>query len=341
MAPHLVTFLIAVSAAVLFSTPNDSSAQPEISVEPPLRPNVVNEGLTFGLDNLTDYVIESTMTLGDEELRRTRVTYRLIDSVDGSPLRVERYLESETLGSVGSNGPRRAIRYERIRSVAHLDGLSPVSSNGEIRRWNGHGWATAEHSLRFESNRVKGIAIDMTGRAIELDHPVPRGVVLSDLRDFAFAIVSAESLPGRSVELSTFDPWNGELAEYRYDVMEEEMMDVAGAPRDVLRVNIAFGLGNETMFFEREHPRLPVRRISSDGMLVESFTRSRAVAEVIEPPTKSTIPYPPRQNSTAPRQPMARAQVSIDRKRYEPRITLRPVARTTSPSREARDQARS
>lgn len=264
--------LIAVAAVTLLAMPIDGTAQPEISVEPPIRAEIVNEGLTFGLDNLSGYIIESTMTLGDEELRRTRITYRLIDSVDGTPLRVERYLESETTGSVKSNGPRRAIRYERVRSVAHLDGLSPVSSNGEITWWNGHGWETAEHSIRFESHRVTGIAIDTTGRAIELDHAVPRGVVLSDLRDFAFAIVAAEPLPGRSVELSTFDPWNGELAEYRYDVLQQEMLDVAGSARDVLRVNIAFGLSNETMFFEREHPRLPVQRISRDGTLIENFT---------------------------------------------------------------------
>lgn len=252
--------------------PIDGTAQPEISIEPPIRADIVNEGLTFGLDDLSGYVIESTMTLGDEELRTTRITYRLIEPVDGSPLRIERYLESETTGSMESNGLRRAIRYERIRSVAHLDGLSPVSSNGEIRRWNGDEWETAEHSIRFESHRVTGIAIDTTGRAIELDHAVPRGVVLSDLRDFAFAIVAAEPLPGRSVELSTFNPWNGELAEYRYDVLQQETVDVAGSVRDVLRVNIAFGLSNETMFFERAHPRLPVQRISRDGTLVENFT---------------------------------------------------------------------
>jgi hypothetical protein len=41
----------------------------------------------------------------------------------------------------------------------------------------------------------------------------------------------------------------------------------------VLRVNIASGLTNETVYFEQRAPRIAVRRVSQDGSFVEEVTR--------------------------------------------------------------------
>jgi hypothetical protein len=78
---------------------------------------------------------------------------------------------------------------------------------------------------------------------------------------------------GRSVEFDTFDPLTGQVGSDRYDVLGTETIQVAGVNRSVLRVNIASGLTNETVYFERRLPRIAVRRVSQDGSFVEEVTR--------------------------------------------------------------------
>jgi S1-C subfamily serine protease len=232
----------------------------------------VNRGIEFDLQDLRSYVVESSVDLGDEGVRRTRVTYRLIETVGGVPPRIERYLESETTRVTEPFGTRQTTRRERVRSLAGVDGLDPISSTGEVTWWTAQGWQTAAHNVRFEGDRVMGAVRDSTGRALELDQVLPRGIIMRNMRDLAFAMLDADSLVGRSVEFVTFDPWTGETANDRYDILGEEEIDVAGAERPVLRVNVATGLMNETVFFERQRPRITVRRVSQDGTRIEDST---------------------------------------------------------------------
>jgi S1-C subfamily serine protease len=232
----------------------------------------VNQGLVFDLHDLRSYVVESSVDLGDEGVRRTRVSYRLIDTVGGVPPRLERYLESETTRVTEPFGTHQTIRRERVRSLAGLDGLDPISSEGEVTWWTAQGWQSAAHSVRFDGERVLGAVRDSTGRALELDQVLPRGIIMRNMRDLAFAMLDADSLVGRSVEFVTFDPWTGEIANDRYDILGEEEIDVAGVERPVLRVNVATGLINETVFFERQRPRITVRRVSQDGTRIEHST---------------------------------------------------------------------
>jgi hypothetical protein len=134
--------------------------------------------------------------------------------------------------------------------------------------------------VRFEGDRVVGIVTDSAGRGLELDRMLPSGVLLRDMRDLAFATLVADSLIGRSVDFETFDPRSGQVGSDRYDVLGTETIQVAGASRAVLRVNIASGLTNETVYFEQRPPRVAVRRVSQDGSFIEEVTR----LEMLETP---------------------------------------------------------
>ncbi len=244
------------------------------------RSPTVNQGMVFDLQDLRGYVVESSLDLGDEGVRRTRVSYRLIDTIGGVPPRLERYLESETTRVTEPFGTQQTTRRERVRSLAGLDGLDPISSTGEVTWWTVEGWQTAAHTLRFEGERVLGVVRDSTGGTLELDQALPRGIMMRNMRDLAFAVLDADSLVGRSVEFVTFDPWTGEIANDRYDVLSEEEIEVGGAGRPVLRVNVATGLINETVFFERQTPRMTVRRVSQDGTRIED---SRRIPTLVSP----------------------------------------------------------
>ncbi|MEX2471170.1 MAG: trypsin-like peptidase domain-containing protein [Gemmatimonadota bacterium] len=243
------------------------------------RATTVNQGLVFELDDL-DYVVESSVDLGDEGVRRTRVSYRVIETVGGVPPRLERYMESETTRVTEPFGTQQTTRRERVRSLAGLDGLDPISSTGEVTWWTAEGWQTASHNVRFEGDRVVGAVRDSTGSAQELDETLPRGIIMRNMRDLAFAMLDADSLVGKSVEFVTFDPWTGETANDRYDILGEEKIDVAGSEREVLRVNVATGLINETVFFERQRPRITVRRVSQDGTRIEDSTNTTITGNV-------------------------------------------------------------
>lgn len=244
----------------------------------PVRPmsstEVVNSGLSFELGGLRSVVLESNVTFGEDRQRRTRITYRVIETVGTDEPRIERYVESETTRSTEPFGTQQTIRRERTRSLVRLDGLEPLESTGQVEWWSEQGWQTARHEVRFEGDRVVGVLTDSTGQARELDRTVPGGILLRDVRDLAFATLAVDSLVGRSVEFTTFDTSTGEVTHDRYDVLGYETVEALGSEREALRVNVASGLTNETVFFDAERPRIVLRRVSQDGSRVEETIRA-------------------------------------------------------------------
>jgi len=257
-----------------------SAAGGDDPVRPMSSDDATNRGLAFELEGLRGYVVDSRVNLGEDRQRRTRITFRLIETVGGGPPRMERYLESETTRSTEPFGTQQTIRRERVRTLVGLDGLEPISSRGEVSVWTDQGWRSEQHDMRFEGDRVVGVITDSTGQALEVDRLVPSGILLRDVRDLAFATLQVDSLVGRSVEFSTFDPRTGEIVSDRYDVLGADTIEVAGEKRSVLRVNVASGLTNEIVFFEQRRPRVALRRVSQDGSSVEDIIRM----EVMGPP---------------------------------------------------------
>lgn len=255
--------------AVLTST-NLTAGDEETRPTP--RRNSVNTGLSYRMDDFGGYQIETEVALEGNRRRRTRVTYRLIETVAASELQVEQYRESETTQVVEPFGTVQTLRRERSRVVVRAGGLRPISARGETAWWNGLAWVTAQHELRFDQDRVVGLVTDTTGRTIELDRELPQGIILLDIRDLAFALLDADSLVGRSVEFTTFDSRSGEVDMDRYDVMESVTVETAGRTYSALRVNVATGLDNETFFVRTDSPRVLLRRINDDGSEVETVT---------------------------------------------------------------------
>lgn len=233
----------------------------------------VNRALGFDLTGFRGYALESeTWTDGDLN-RRTRVHFRVIETLGQQGARLERYLESETTRTTEPFGTRQIVRRDRVRTIVSLDGLRPLSTRGETSRWTGDGWQTASYDLRFENGRALGIVTDTAGRAEELDRVLPEGVVLREVGDLAFTTLASDSLVGKSVELVTFDPWAAAIVEDRYDVLDVTEIEVAGETHRALRVNIASGLSNVTAFFGLDRPGLLLRRISGDGAETQELIR--------------------------------------------------------------------
>src|SRR6185503_16200317 len=129
----------------------------------------VNPGLTFDLEGLRGFVVETSEALGESLTRRARLTYRVIETVGSAPPRIERYLETETTRRTQPFGTSETVRRERVRSLVASDGLRPISSRGEVSWWTDGGWRHAQHDVRFEGDRVVGVVTDSTGRGLELD----------------------------------------------------------------------------------------------------------------------------------------------------------------------------
>ena len=269
------------SAGVLLEPVSDRGSE-ELS-RPVRSRELANRGLTFDLDGLRGYVIESSMDFGTEERRLTRITYRLIETVGGEPPRIERYLESETTRAMEPFGTRQTVRRERVRTLVSADGLAPLSSRGEISWWTDQGWKKTEHDIRFESDRSLGTVTDSAGRTLELDRTLPSGILLRDVRDLAFATLAIDSLVGRSVEFTTFDPREGVVTQDRYDVLGPDSVLVAGQTRPALRVNLASDLTNETVYFAADRPRIVLRRVADDGGRVEEVIRTEVYLEPLRP----------------------------------------------------------
>ncbi len=236
------------------------------------RQNAVNRALSFYLASFRGYGIDLETRTGGDGVRRTRITYRVIQTLGDQPPRIERYLESETTRRTGPFETQQTVRRERIRTIVAAEDLRPLSSRGKTTWWNGDGWTTSQHDLTFDGDRVRGVLTDTAGRAQELDREIPAGVILRETTDLAFATLAADSLLGRSVEFATFDPRTGVIATDRYDVQEVETITVGGRSYQALRVNIAVDLANTTAYFRLERPRVLLRRRSGeDG--TEEVTR--------------------------------------------------------------------
>jgi hypothetical protein len=254
---------------VLGPTTLAGDAEAEVAA---LRTTSVNVGLSYRLDAFGGYEIETEMELDGGQQRRTRVTYRRIDPVSGGAPSIERYLESETTLTTEPFGTVQVLRRERSRVVIRLNGLGPISARGETAQWSGSEWTVAEHDLRFEQNRVVGLLADSTGQSVQLDRELPPGTILQDIRDLAFAVLDADSLVGRSVEFTIFDPRLGRIDRDRYDVVDTTSVELDGTTHRALRVTLATGLDNETLFVRRDPPRVLLRRVNDDGSQVELVT---------------------------------------------------------------------
>jgi hypothetical protein len=250
------------------NTSSESAARPISSSVTPANP-----GMTFDVANLRGLVVDSEVDLGDEQRQQTRITYRVIERVGGGPPRLERYYESETTRTTEPFGTQQTLMRERRRTIVLLDGLEPISSEGEIAWMTNTGWKEARHDIRFDDGRAVGIVADTAALTTEIDREVPPGVLLRDIRDLAFATLDADSLIGKSVEFTTFDPSTGTIVEDRYDVLGRETIDVVGEETEVLRVNVASGLTNQTVFFTLDPPRVAVLRVTQDGSRTERTTR--------------------------------------------------------------------
>lgn len=247
------------------------SAAPPTGVPLSTGTSGVNAGLGFALDGFAGYLLETEVRNGDEQAQRTRVTYRLIQTVGSGEPRIERYFESETTRRTGPFDTNQTVRRERIRTLVRADGLQPISSSGEIAWLTGDNWRTAAYDLTFDGYHVRGTIADTTGRSRELDRDLPPGILLREVKDLAFATLAADSLEGRSVEFVTFDPQSGELVRDRYDVGGVQSVRAAGRNYAALRVNVASGLSNTTAFFQVARPRMLLRHES--GERVEEVTR--------------------------------------------------------------------
>jgi len=235
--------------------------------------NTVNRGLEFDVSSFGGYSIETEARQADDALRRTRITYRVIETVGGGEPRIERYLESETTRRTGPFETEQTIRRERVRTLVRVEGLQPVSTRGEIARWTGESWERAEYDLDFDGYHVRGLIADSTGRLEELDRDLPVGVILREVSDLAFATLAADSLVGRSVEFVAFDPLTGDVTNDRYDVRNVTNLSVADQTHQALRVTVARDLSNTTAYFTIERPRILLRRESDSGGGTEEVVR--------------------------------------------------------------------
>jgi len=270
-ARGLLDHLPADPVRVLQSTTQD--VEGSVAEKAASRTESVNQGLRYAVDGFHGYRIETRTTMAHNQERRTRVTYRVIETVGSDEPQLERYLESETTVRSEPFGTVQTLRRERSRSVVELSRLQPVSARGEVTWWTEQGWHTSSWDMRFQNDHVLGVIADTTGGPPkEVDLDLPSGVVLHDLRELAFALLDARPLVGRSVELTTFDPRTGQVLHDRYDVMDQASVDVGGQTYDALRVNLATGLENQALLFRQEVPRTFLRRVDPDTGEVEEVT---------------------------------------------------------------------
>lgn len=269
-ARGLLTHLGAEPLAVLGPpqrAANDIETRPAANLA-----NAVNQGFRYRVGDFAGLRWESEVRLQGGRVRRTRVTYRRVESIGAAEPRIEQYRESETTQVTEPFGTVLTLQKERSRVVVRAGELGPLSATGETASWNGSAWVTSRHDLRFQNGRVVGVVSDTTGRAVELDREVPRGIVLHDIRDLAFALLDADSLVGRSVEFVTFDPRTGETDHERFDVRGRVTVEAAGRSYQALELNVAKGLDNETLLVRATSPRIVLRRVGDGGGEVEEVT---------------------------------------------------------------------
>ncbi len=279
--------------------PRDEASS-DSEAPPPPRPNTVNQGLFYRLGDFHGYRLDTQTDLGHGRVRRTRVTYRLIRAIGTSQVQIQRYRQSETTRVTQPFGTVQTLRRERSRVLVEADGLRPISARGETSWWNGSGWVTAQHDIRFQGLRALGTITDTAGRKVEVDQRLPAGIILRDMGNLAFALLDADTLVGRSAEFVTFDPSTGRTGYERYDVRGTTTIDVAGSRYHALRVNVADGLANETLFTRAAAPRVFLRRISDDGLRIEKVVSLRFYADSGSAGTAGAGPTKPGGNGGSP-----------------------------------------
>jgi S1-C subfamily serine protease len=286
-ARGLLTHLGDKPVAVLRATDLTSGSG---TTEPsPGAANLVNQGLSYSTAGFKGYEIDTEEVLGEGRIRRTRTTYRLIETLGASEPQIEEYREGETTRTTEPFGTVQTLERTRSRVVVSADGLRPLSAMGETATWNGSGWVTVRHDLRFQGDRAVGVVTDTSGQTVQMDRQLPPGILLHDVSDLAFALLDADSLVGRSVEFVTFDARTGAIDHERYDVRDTATIQVAGTTYRALRVNVATGLENQTLFVRARSPRVFLRRLSQDGTEVEKLTSLKPLAAKM-PPTGNRPP---------------------------------------------------
>jgi hypothetical protein len=270
-ARGLLDHLPATPVRVLQTATRDAGGS--VSEKTATRTASVNQGLSYKLEGFQGYRIETRTTLDQNRERRTRITYRIIETVGQAQPQLERYLESETTTRTEPFGTIQTLRRERSRTVVQLARLEPVSARGEVTWWTPEGWSTSSYDMRFDGDHVLGVIDDTAAaRSQEIDVDLPDGIILHDVRELAFALLDTDELVGRSVEFTTIDPRTAEILHDRYDVLDQASVRVGDQTYDALQVNLATGLDNETLFFRTERPRIFLRRVRTDTGEVEEVT---------------------------------------------------------------------
>lgn len=223
--------------------------------------NRVNLGLGFELESFGGYTLETETRTGENRWRRTRTTYRRIETVGSGVPRIERDMESETTTTTGPFDNQQVRHRHRSRTLVRADDLEPISTRGEEAWWTGETWKRAEYDLEFSDYRVRGLIRDTTGQAQELDRDLPPGIIVRDVQDLAFGTLDADSLVGRSVELVIFDPRTGEVATDRFDVEDTTSVQVVGETFRALDVRMASGLSSARALYRSERPRVLLRKL--------------------------------------------------------------------------------
>ncbi len=227
--------------------------------------SAVNAGLSFDLGLFPGYTLDLSGSARGDRHTQTRITYRRIETVGVGEPRVERYVESETTEPAGPFGTPQVVRRERERTIVGADDLHPISARGEVAWRTGDGWLKSDYDLDFHGAHVRGVIHDTTGPVRDLDRDLPDGILLRGTLNLAFGTLVGDSLVGRSVEFSAFDPLTGQVTHERYDVQGVTTIKVGGKSYRALKVNVASGLTNTTAYYRADRPRILLRRVSEDG----------------------------------------------------------------------------
>lgn len=255
------------SLAMLRSGEVSARGQP---VDRPSAGKEVNRGLGFTLDGMQGYTFTMEGKVGEGRSGKRRIRYRRINAVGESVPRIERYEEYEVTKRTGPFQTRQAVRRERSRVLVRADNLQPLSVQGETAWWSGDDWLQVEYQLEFDGYHVEGTIQDTAGDSREIDRDLPVGILLRSTRNFAFATLNSDTLVDHSVELTTFDAASGEVTRDRYDVLGTDTLAIGDRSYPALRVNVASGVRNSTVYFREAVPRVLLRRRSDAGVSMDT-----------------------------------------------------------------------
>lgn len=223
-----------------------------------------NGGLSFATGVITDSVFSRTIRrpIGSDRRVTRDITVRRLDPIGTSGPQVERYERSVIREQRDAEDVGVAVRRERSRLRVRTEDLKPISAQGVISWHSGGTWTTLEYRLRFDGDHVSGTIRDTAGTTRNVERDLPPGTLLHGTRELALAALSAGSLVGRSVEMTTFDASAARLLHDRYDIRAVDTISVEDREVAALRVLRATGLRNRTEYYRPGRPRL---RLYPDG----------------------------------------------------------------------------